>query len=96
MASQVALSTEEGVRMRRKAIVAAAIGTSIEWYDFFLYGSAAALVLNQQFFPNVDPTSGTLIAFGTNFVGFIAHHPALLLLVASRRSAPPRSGRCGS
>src|SRR6267143_613252 len=56
----------------RRAIIASTIGTSIEWYDFFLYGSAAALVLNSQFFPNVDPTSGVLIAFGTNFVGFAA------------------------
>src|SRR5438270_7877718 len=55
-----------------RAVIASTVGTSIEWYDFFLYGSAAALVLNQQFFPNVDQTSGTLIAFGTNFVGFIA------------------------
>ena len=55
-----------------RAVIAATVGTSIEWYDFFLYGSAAALVLNQQFFPNVDPTSGILIAFGTNFVGFAA------------------------
>jgi hypothetical protein len=55
-----------------RAVIASTVGTSIEWYDFFLYGSAAALVLNQQFFPNVDPTSGVLLAFGTNFVGFIA------------------------
>src|SRR5438445_1423952 len=55
-----------------RAVIAATVGTSIEWYDFFLYGSAAALVLNQQFFPNVDPTSGILIAFGTSFVGFAA------------------------
>jgi metabolite-proton symporter len=55
-----------------RAVVASTIGTSIEWYDFFLYGSAAALVLNTQFFPNVDPSSGILLAFGTNFVGFAA------------------------
>jgi metabolite-proton symporter len=55
-----------------RAVVASTIGTSIEWYDFFLYGSAAALVLNTQFFPNVDPASGVLLAFGTNFVGFAA------------------------
>src|SRR5438477_5426117 len=55
-----------------RAVIASTIGTSIEWYDFFLYGSAAALVLNQQYFPNVDPTSGVLLAFGTNFVGFAA------------------------
>src|SRR4030081_2374668 len=56
----------------RRAIIASTIGTSIEWYDFFLYGSAAALVLNGQFFPNTDPATGTLLAFGTNFVGFAA------------------------
>src|SRR5438477_5059085 len=55
-----------------RAVIASTVGTSIEWYDFFLYGSAAALVLNQQYFPNVDPTSGVLLAFGTNFVGFAA------------------------
>jgi metabolite-proton symporter len=55
-----------------RAVVASTIGTSIEWYDFFLYGSAAALVLNTQYFPNVDPASGVLLAFGTNFVGFAA------------------------
>jgi metabolite-proton symporter len=59
-------------RQLRRAIIASTIGTSIEWYDFFLYGSAAALILNQQYFPNVDPTSGVLLAFGTNFVGFAA------------------------
>ena len=67
-----ALPPDEVARQLRRAVIASTVGTSIEWYDFFLYGSAAALVLNQQFFPNVDPTSGTLIAFGTNFVGFAA------------------------
>ncbi|MBV9169223.1 MAG: MHS family MFS transporter [Chloroflexi bacterium] len=56
----------------RRALIASTIGTSIEWYDFFLYGSAAALVLNSQFFPQNDPSTGILLAFGTNFVGFIA------------------------
>ena len=56
----------------QRAVVASTIGTSIEWYDFFLYGSAAALVLNSQFFPQNDPSTGVLLAFGTNFVGFIA------------------------
>ncbi|HEY7201127.1 MAG TPA: MFS transporter, partial [Candidatus Dormibacteraeota bacterium] len=51
MASQVALSAEEEARMRRRAIVAAAIGTSIEWYDFFLYSTVAALVFPALFFP---------------------------------------------
>src|SRR5438105_14507169 len=56
----------------RRAVIASTIGTSIEWYDFFLYGSAAALVLNSQFFPNVDPATGQLAAFATNFGGFAA------------------------
>jgi metabolite-proton symporter len=68
----MASSDQVSAQQLRRAVIASTIGTSIEWYDFFLYGSAAALVLNQQFFPNVDAASGTLIAFGTNFVGFIA------------------------
>src|SRR5438046_3993480 len=48
------------------------IGTAIEWYDFFLYGTAAALVFNRLFFPNVNPITGTLSAFGTFAVGFVA------------------------
>jgi metabolite-proton symporter len=55
-----------------RAVIASTVGTSIEWYDFFLYGSAAALVFNTQFFPNTDPATGLLLAFGTYFVGFAA------------------------
>ena len=69
----MATTSEQVTRQQlTRAVIASTVGTSIEWYDFFLYGSAAALVLNQQFFPNVDPTSGVLLAFGTNFVGFAA------------------------
>ena len=57
---------------RRKVIVASLIGTSLEWYDFFLYGTASALVFNKLFFPNFDPLVGTLLAFATYAVGFIA------------------------
>jgi MFS family permease len=56
----------------RKAIIASTIGTAIEWYDFFIYGTAAGLVFGKLFFPNTDPLSGTLLAFGTYFVGFAA------------------------
>jgi len=52
-------------------IVAAAIGSALEWYDFFIYGTAAALVLGPLFFPKSDPLVGTLLAFATFGVGFI-------------------------
>src|SRR5687768_4709906 len=58
-------------RMMRRAIIASAAGTTIEWYDFFLYGVAAALVFPRQFFPGNDPYTGTLLAFSTYFVGFV-------------------------
>ncbi len=56
----------------RPVIVSSFIGTTIEWYDFFLYGTAAALVFNQLFFPTFEPLAGTLAAFGTYAVGFAA------------------------
>ena len=55
-----------------RVIAASLIGTTIEWYDFFLYGSAAALVFNKLFFPSFDPLVGTLLAFATYAVGFVA------------------------
>lgn len=55
-----------------KVAFASLIGTSIEWYDYFLYGTAAALVFNKLFFPNFDPLVGTILAFATFAVGFIA------------------------
>ena len=51
---------------------ASALGTAIEWYDFLIYGTAAALVLNKLFFPSFDPFVGTLAAFSTYAVGFVA------------------------
>ena len=59
-------------RQLLRAVVASTIGTAIEWYDFFLYGVAAALVFPRQFFPQSDPYTGTLLAFSTYFVGFAA------------------------
>jgi metabolite-proton symporter len=52
--------------------MASLVGTTIEWYDFFLYGSAAALVFGHVFFPQADPLTGTLLSFGTYAVGFVA------------------------
>jgi metabolite-proton symporter len=61
------------VRSQRvKAAVASTIGTTIEWYDFFLYGTAAALVFPKIFFPTASPLAGTLASFSTLFVGFAA------------------------
>jgi metabolite-proton symporter len=56
----------------RQVILACFIGTTIEWYDFFLYGTAAALVFNKLFFPTLHPLAGTLSAYGTFAVGFVA------------------------
>jgi MFS transporter, MHS family, shikimate and dehydroshikimate transport protein len=62
-----------GDRRSIKSVVAASfIGTTIEWYDFFLYGTAAALVFDKLFFPNAEPLVGTLLAFSTYAVGFAA------------------------
>jgi MFS transporter, MHS family, shikimate and dehydroshikimate transport protein len=52
--------------------LASFIGTAIEWYDFFLYGTAAATIFNQLFFPKEEPLTGTLLAFATYAVGFVA------------------------
>lgn len=56
----------------RKVAIASLIGTTIEWYDFFIYGTASALIFPHLFFPNFDPLTGTLASFGTYAVGFIA------------------------
>jgi metabolite-proton symporter len=56
----------------RKAVIASTVGTAIEWYDFFLYGTAAGLIFGKLFFPNQDPLSATLLSFGTYFIGFAA------------------------
>ena len=59
-------------REARRVALAGAIGTTIEWYDFFIYGTAAAVVFAPQFFPQVSELAGTLAAFVTFAIGFIA------------------------
>ena len=66
-----ALPEAEHSAQLRKAVIASTIGTAIEWYDFFLYGTAAGLVFGKLYFPNSDVYSATLLAFGTYFIGFI-------------------------
>jgi metabolite-proton symporter len=63
---------EQRVTSIRTVVVASFIGTSIEWYDFFLYGTAAALVFGRLFFPELDPLAGTMASLGTYAVGFFA------------------------
>ncbi|HJS40382.1 MAG TPA: MFS transporter, partial [Sphingomicrobium sp.] len=65
------MSREDRTPLRR-VVAASLIGTTIEWYDFFLYGSAAALVFNRLFFPDFDPLVGTMLAFATYALGFVA------------------------
>src|SRR5437773_10781788 len=61
-----------GLVEARRVAFASAIGTTIEWYDFFIYGTAAAVVFGPQFFPQVSQLSGTLAAFATFAIGFVA------------------------
>jgi MFS family permease len=56
----------------RRVVAASLIGTTVEWYDYFLYGSAAALVFGKVFFPDSDPLTGTLLSFLTYAIGFAA------------------------
>ena len=65
------MSEADHTAQLRKAVVASTIGTAIEWYDFFLYGTAAGLVFGKLYFPNEDPLTATLAAFGTYFIGFV-------------------------
>ena len=72
MLSGVVYAHELERHMRRRAVVAATVGTAIEWYDFFLYSTAAAVVFPKLFFPKQDPYTGVLLSFSTFFVGFAA------------------------
>ena len=65
---------DEVVRKKqvRKAAIASVVGTSIEWYDFFIYGTMSALVFPQLFFPENDPFTAILLSFSVFFIGFLA------------------------
>lgn len=60
--------------------MASFIGTSMEWYDFFIYSTAAALVFNKLFFPDFDPLVGTVLAFSTFAAGYLARPVGAILL----------------
>jgi metabolite-proton symporter len=66
------LTPDQHARELRRAVVAATVGTTIEWYDFLLYSTMAGLVFGKLFFPNEDPLTATLNSFGIYFVGFVA------------------------
>src|SRR3954451_13840146 len=70
--SQQPLQTADHSRQVRRAAIASTVGTTIEWYDYFLYGTAAALVFPQVFFPNPSDYVVTLESFAPYFVGFAA------------------------
>jgi hypothetical protein len=78
------IDATEHRRQLRRAVLAATIGTAIEWYDFFLYSTVTGLVFARLYFPRSDPFVGTLEAFGVYAVGFLARPiGAALLLMGS-------------
>ena len=67
------LATETGTRTSTRRLAAAsAVGTTLEWYDFTVYNTLAALIFNRLFFPSFDPVTGTILAFSTYAVGYIS------------------------
>ena len=66
------LSEADHCAQLRRAVIASTVGTTIEWYDFFLYGQATGLVFGKLFFPRSDPLVGVLQAFAIYAVGFVA------------------------
>ena len=87
----MAMTEPQGrTRSVRQVVAASFIGTTIEWYDFFLYGTAAALVFNKLFFPKVEPSSGTLLALATYGVGFAARPLGGIIFGHFRRPHRPQ------
>src|SRR3982750_410460 len=71
-AAPASMSDADQRRQLRRAIIASTVGTTIEWYDFFLYSTVTGLVFAKLYFPNSDPLTGTLQAFAIYAVGFVA------------------------
>src|ERR1700761_2489627 len=67
-----ATMVDSSLVQRRRAVVASTVGTTIEWYDFFLYNTAASLIFPALFFPKQAAFTGILLSFGTQFIGFAA------------------------
>jgi MFS family permease len=65
------MSPEQHRAQLRRAVIASTVGTTIEWYDFLLYGTVTGLVFGKLFFPKSDPIVGVLEAFGVFFIGFV-------------------------
>ncbi|WP_261165513.1 MFS transporter [Microbacterium sp. Marseille-Q6965] len=72
MTTQQSTASASARTMRRRVVTASFVGTAIEWYDFYLYGTASALIFNALFFTDADPLLGTIAAFGTFAAGFLA------------------------
>ncbi|WP_181271332.1 MFS transporter [Brevibacterium sediminis] len=69
--SDTSLPVQPSKKQIARAVLASTVGTTVEWYDFILFGTASALVFNVLFFPDFDPLVGTVAAFGANAVGFL-------------------------
>src|ERR1700757_2166583 len=92
--AKYALTPEQHNRELRRAVVAATVGTTIEWYDFLLYSTMAGLVFGKLFFPTEDPLTATLNAFAIYFVGFVAPSgQSSSAILATGSAASRRSSR---
>lgn len=80
MVSKSEVQADQGTASMRTIAAASAIGTTIEWYDFLIYATAASLVLNKLYFPAADPLTGKLLSIGSIGVGFFARPIGAIIL----------------